>query len=196
MSNITRSAVRDPDDDVDPRIARSTRALGRALVELIQERDYREVTVQQVLDRAGVGRATFYAHYRNKDDVLHSSYDRLFAALEPLAARPSPTGPRLFPVAEFLGHLGDARTLVEGLRRAGQLEEAWGLFTGYMARIIERQLATRPRMGRHISRPLVARMLAGALMESVRWWINHPVPPPPAEMDAAFHELARGATRD
>jgi AcrR family transcriptional regulator len=196
MSNITPWPVRDLDDDVDPRIARSTRALGQALVELIQERDYREVTVQQVLDRAGVGRATFYAHYRNKDDVLHSSYDRLFAALEPLAARPSPIGPRLFPVTEFLGHLGDARTLVEGLRRAGQLEEAWVLFTGYMARIIERQLATRPGMGRRVSRPLVARMLAGALMESVRWWTNHSDPPPPAEMDAAFHELARGATRD
>jgi hypothetical protein len=35
-------------------------------------------------------------------------------------------------------------------------------------------------------------MLAGALVESVRWWQDHPGAATPAEIDAAFHQLARG----
>src|SRR5690606_15510626 len=80
MSNNAPAPVRNADPD--PRVARTTHALGRALIELIQERDYDEITVQHILDRAGVGRATFYAHYRNKDDALHSNYERLFALFE------------------------------------------------------------------------------------------------------------------
>src|SRR5690606_20077435 len=74
MSNKTQLRVRKVAAS-DPRIARTTHALGRALVDLIQEHNFDEITVQQILDRAGVGRTAFYAHYRNKEDVLHSSYE-------------------------------------------------------------------------------------------------------------------------
>jgi hypothetical protein len=43
--------------------------------------------------------------------------------------------------------------------------------------------------------PLLARMLAGALVGSVQWWQDHPAVATPAEVDAAFHELARGVLR-
>jgi hypothetical protein len=38
-------------------------------------------------------------------------------------------------------------------------------------------------------------MLAGALLEMMRWWWEDPRRASPAEMDAAFHELARGVLR-
>ena len=103
MSNNAPATVRNTDRD--PRIVRSTRALGRALIELIQERDYDEITVQQILDRAGVGRSTFYAHYRNKNDALLSSYEELFGWASSRLDRPSAVGYRLFPVTEFVGHI-------------------------------------------------------------------------------------------
>jgi AcrR family transcriptional regulator len=116
MPNNSAVTVREPRDasprDVDPRVARSTHALGQALIELIQEGDYDSITVQRILDRAGIGRATFYAHYRNKEDVLYSSYERLFSGLERLVERPSAVEQRLFPVSEFLEHLAASRILV------------------------------------------------------------------------------------
>src|SRR6478752_8408264 len=54
----------------DRRVARSRRALKEALTDLILERGYEAVTVQDVIDRADVGRSTFYAHYMDKDDLL------------------------------------------------------------------------------------------------------------------------------
>lgn len=198
MSNNAAARVREP-ADLDPRIARSTRALGHALVALIQERDFDDITVQQILDRAGVGRATFYAHYRNKEDALHSSYEGLFAWLETLVGRPGAAGPRLFPVAEMLAHVGESQGVLDGLRRAGRMEEFNALCAAHAARMIERRLAewagVEPDAGAPMPRPLVARMLAGALMEAIDWWLARPSAATPEAMDVAFHELARGALR-
>lgn len=206
---------------VDPRVARTTRALGRALVALLEERAFDAITVQDILDRAGVGRTAFYAHYRNKEDVLHSSYEGVFAWLEPLVERPlstrrpgAPSGIRLFPVAEFLAHVGEERALVDALRRDGRLEPMWAMLAGYAARMIARRLDGWADLLTHVGaagtpegatvgardgvrralfgHDLLAHMLAGALVESVRWWLDRPEVATPAEVDIAFHELARG----
>ena len=193
MPNNAPLRVRD--SAPDPRVARTTHALGSALIELIQERDYDDITVQQILDRAGVGRATFYAHYRNKDDALHWNYGRLFDVMESLVARRSPAGRRLFPVEEFVSHIAEARELTAALRRAGRLEEAWSQFAGHAAGIIERRLASWPEVASTIPQSLVAPMLGGALIEMIRWSHEHPSASTPREMDRAFHELARGVLR-
>jgi len=43
---------------------------------LIQEKPIDEVTVQEVLDRACVGRSTFYVHYRDKDYLFLSELEQ------------------------------------------------------------------------------------------------------------------------
>ncbi|WP_067900674.1 TetR/AcrR family transcriptional regulator [Nocardia vaccinii] len=55
---------------MDRRIRRTRELLHRALIELMLERGYARVTVQDIIDRADVGRSTFYAHFRDKDDLL------------------------------------------------------------------------------------------------------------------------------
>ncbi|MDO3650831.1 TetR/AcrR family transcriptional regulator [Nocardia mangyaensis] len=54
----------------DRRVRRTRDHLHRALIELMIERGYDRVTVSDIIDRADVGRSTFYAHYRDKDDLL------------------------------------------------------------------------------------------------------------------------------
>ena len=53
----------------DARVKRTRDQLGSALIQLIVEKPINDVTVQDVLDRSGVGRSTFYLHYRDKDDL-------------------------------------------------------------------------------------------------------------------------------
>jgi AcrR family transcriptional regulator len=53
----------------DRRIIRTKKALALALLELIREKGYDAITVQDITDRANVGRSTFYAHYENKDQL-------------------------------------------------------------------------------------------------------------------------------
>src|SRR5439155_9238418 len=61
----------------DRRVLRSRRLLQEALVALIMERGYAAATVQAVLDRADVGRATFYAHFTSKEALLLSVFEEL-----------------------------------------------------------------------------------------------------------------------
>jgi hypothetical protein len=53
---------------VDRRIRRTQKALHDALISLVFEKNYDSITVQEILDRADVGRATFYAHFESKDE--------------------------------------------------------------------------------------------------------------------------------
>jgi AcrR family transcriptional regulator len=52
---------------MDRRVQKTKRLLTQALIDLILEKGYENVTVQSILDRANVGRSTFYMHYENKD---------------------------------------------------------------------------------------------------------------------------------
>jgi AcrR family transcriptional regulator len=64
----------------DARVRRTRDALGDALVALMQEKPFETITVQDVLDRAHVGRSTFYSHYSDKDDLLMSDVDDFLRA--------------------------------------------------------------------------------------------------------------------
>ena len=66
---------------VDRRVTRTRTALADALVALIRRIDYDQITVENILTEANVGRATFYAHFTSKDDLLRKSLERLRALL-------------------------------------------------------------------------------------------------------------------
>src|SRR3990172_2299341 len=59
----------------DRRIQRTREVLQKALIELISERGYDAITIQDIVDRANVGRTTFYLHYRSKDDLFMSCHE-------------------------------------------------------------------------------------------------------------------------
>ncbi|MGI8787726.1 MAG: TetR/AcrR family transcriptional regulator [Pyrinomonadaceae bacterium] len=61
----------------DRRTKRTERNLREALLSLIFEKGYDAVTVQDITDRADVGRSTFYAHFENKDKLHLSAFDQV-----------------------------------------------------------------------------------------------------------------------
>ncbi|MFI8976419.1 TetR/AcrR family transcriptional regulator [Nocardia asteroides] len=81
-------------EHTDRRVRRTRDNLHRALIELMIERGYDRVTVSDVIERADVGRSTFYAHYRDKDDLLWvSCTDFLRREITRTAAPGSPLAP-------------------------------------------------------------------------------------------------------
>jgi AcrR family transcriptional regulator len=66
----------------DRRVERTQQLLRGALVSLIREKGFEALTVQDIIDRANVGRATFYSHFDNKDDLLVSGFEDLRASLK------------------------------------------------------------------------------------------------------------------
>lgn len=64
---------------IDRRVLKTRQALQKALISLMIEKGYESLTVQDVLDRANVGRSTFYAHFYDLDDLLESEFEVLQA---------------------------------------------------------------------------------------------------------------------
>jgi AcrR family transcriptional regulator len=76
---------------IDRRSIRTRRALRAALIDLILEKGYESITVQDITDRADLNRGTLYLHYRDKQDLLFSSsndvYNELVAQFTPISAQ-------------------------------------------------------------------------------------------------------------
>ena len=66
---------------MDPRVIRTRQLLRDALVELIDERGYDKITVQDITEQATLNRATFYLHYRDKLDLLYQSSEEILGDL-------------------------------------------------------------------------------------------------------------------
>ena len=66
-----------PQNIADRRVQKTHKLLQDALIELVAEKGYATITIQEILDRANVGRSTFYAHFQDKDQLLHSILNRL-----------------------------------------------------------------------------------------------------------------------
>src|SRR5215218_9787371 len=66
----------------DRRIQRTRQLLLDALSALILEKGYEAMTVQDVIDRANIGRSTFYVHFQDKEDLLLKGVETLWSALE------------------------------------------------------------------------------------------------------------------
>jgi AcrR family transcriptional regulator len=66
-----RSAVTDEALE-DRRVVKTRTAINQALMDLIAEREYDDISVGDIIGRADVGRSTFYQHYQNKDEVFRA----------------------------------------------------------------------------------------------------------------------------
>src|SRR5215212_2437451 len=178
----------------DARVRRTRDALGDALVALMQEKPFDSITVQDVLDRAHVGRSTFYSHYSDKDDLLMSDADEFFERVSMGLSAQGDASDRVFPVREFFNHIAEAQLFVNALSSSGRLEANLDLARGHFARGIERRLSELPR-GQAIpenERGAIGFAHAGALLSLMKWWIDRGMKQSPAEMDELFHRLVWG----
>jgi AcrR family transcriptional regulator len=184
------SIVHEPAEQrLDPRTVRTYRALSGALVDLMRTRAFNEITVQDLLDRAGVGRATFYSHFRNKDDFLLTDAERMLGLIEEHFDRSAARSIRVAPVAELFAHFGDARDFVDALQRSGRLEALLDVTSGHLARIIERRLVAVGAESRDLPLNVAARVFGAMAVELAKWWLDRRDSVSAREMDDRFHDL-------
>src|SRR6478609_2843086 len=99
----------------DERIRRTHQRLGSALVQLIAEKPIDDITVQDVLDRASVGRSTFYLHFRDKNDLLLAQLELFLEIMSTRLSLEKEASSRVAPVMEMFAHLGEQTKLYRAL---------------------------------------------------------------------------------
>lgn len=175
----------------DRRIERTRNRLGNALIALIQEKPIDEVTVREVLDRAGVGRSTFYVHYRDKDDLFLSELEQGLEMWATRLSQQQEKSNRVAPVAEFFAHVASAKRLYRALVDAGRIEAFFELAQGYFARGIEQRIkqSTDVRSPHRHELTACSNAFAGGLLALLRWWLDRGAKESPRAMDELFHRM-------
>jgi AcrR family transcriptional regulator len=175
----------------DQRVVRTRDVLGDALVELMHEKPFADITVQHVLDRAGVSRSTFYTHYTGKDDLFLGDVDDFWEMTSTALARRGEKTNRVAPVRELFTHIAEAQPFFTALVASGKINDVMDLGRGHFAREIEKklkQLPQPPAIAPERSAAL-AHMFAGALFSALNWWVNRGMKESPAEMDDLYHQI-------
>ena len=176
--------------NADQRVRRTHERLGSAMLRLIQEKPMEDITLQEVLDSAAVGRSTFYLHFRDKNDLLLSQLETFLEMMSTRLSILKEDSQRVAPVAEMFAHIGSQKKLCRSLADAGHLPVFFDLAQGYFGRGIERRL--RETRGLAIPQDeLAARgvALAGSLLALLRWWLDRNGKEAPSEMDELFHRM-------
>ena len=183
----------------DQRVRRTRDRLGDAMMALLVEKPFDDITVQDVLDCAHVSRSTFYTHYRDKNDLFLTDAEEFFEGMATALSRAGDKSDRVAPVRELFAHIAEMRPLYSALIASGRSQDLLELGQGHFARGIEQRFNEMPRArtipSRH--RSAIAHGLAGSVFSLLIWWIHHDRTSSPEEMDKLFHSLvwmgAKGA---
>jgi AcrR family transcriptional regulator len=175
----------------DRRSNRTKRSLSEALVELIHEKRFDDITVQEVIDRADVGRSTFYSHFRDKEDLFQKDWEQF---LDMFAAHIDweKAGRESFvPVVFLFAHLKEYQPFYQGLVRSRKTDAVFKSGVSYLSQKIETALTLRfkGQAAPSLPIPILSNYLAAELFALLKWWLDHEMPYPPERMDEIFHAL-------
>ncbi len=132
----------------DRRVARSRQALSKAFVSLLMEKGYARVSIRDIVERANVGRSTFYEHFENKEQLMLWGHEHLKALLlgDPAAA-PSASGAPRLPFLGLYIHLSESGPMAQALGKGPGAE----IVSGFLRDTLRRNLETQATGGRKTS---------------------------------------------
>jgi AcrR family transcriptional regulator len=179
----------------DRRIQKTQNLLREALATLIREKDYDSIVIKEILDRANVGRSTFYMHFRDKDDLLVSGIHEMIGSVQS-AGLPSSTKPEeriirfALPIFEYLyqhRRAGEAKMGTRG--RAMLHEHLRKVLAELIAADVRRDFQGRRRASGPIPPDLLVQHVASTFILVLNWWVESKNPLPPKEVNALFRSL-------
>lgn len=168
----------------DRRIQRTRKALRDALHSLVLDRGYDDLSVQDITDKANLGRATFYLHYREKDELLEDllrelsdNFNQRYGGKVRFSDRKIVQ--TMFEYAEnfydFYRIMMIGKGGVIGIRKLQVIiRETYTVFLNSLEESVGGKFA--------VPRDFLDNFQAGSLMSIVFWWLEQDMPYPPAEM--------------
>ncbi|CAM3246351.1 TetR/AcrR family transcriptional regulator [Paenibacillus taichungensis] len=182
---------------IDLRILRTKQSIRKAFYELIQEKGYEAITIQDIADRAMINRNTFYLHYQNKPDLLDTCMNELLSDLKDAVVL-CPISMNLFSISlletvmqTVLEHISLSMTFYRSMLIE---ENRIYQFQSKMENIINDKLIEGWKPAKEnstlaISKELLIEYLGSAFMGIVIWWIKNDKPLPADEVSSQFSKI-------
>lgn len=181
----------------DRRVIRTRNALHRALIELVREKGYTATSVEDITERANLGRATFYLHYKDKEDLLLEGLEpRLSELIEDVGQRPllvwfrESNGNLVRSIFEIVKENADLFTLIT----LEQSNKVYDRFRALMADAAQKLIRNNAWVGRKVKGLAVPvdyliDYFSGAMWASIVWWAGGGFKQTTDEMTDSFQDL-------
>ena len=170
----------------DRRSQRTRHLLSAAFVQLLREKGYSAITVSDVIERANIGRSTFYSHYRDKDDLFVNELDRVIEVLS--HSIPNQKDMPFFPSLGLFHHIGEEYELYKAL--------LWTPGIDLLIKHLQTSLSQRIEQGLQqtgrefeIPTPVMANFITGSFLTLLKWWLENKMIFSPEQMDGIFKKL-------
>ncbi len=180
---------------IDRRVQKTLQALHEALISLILEKGYDATTVKDIIQRANVGRSTFYAHYVDKEHLLQGGLDNLGKLLHAQQRNASKTA----HATQYLAFSHAIFEHAQGYKAVyrAMLGKHAGIVVADRMRNVLRRLVGDDFAQRHAHDhlkevPLQAliEFTVGAIMSILTWWVDAAEDYSADELEAIFRRLA------
>ena len=177
----------------DRRTRRTRHSLTHAMVDLVTEKRFDDITVQNLIDRADIGRSTFYTHFRDKEDLFQTNWEGFLEfCVEQIDWTRVGKG-SFFPVLFLFDHLKDVQPFYRGLVLSRKSEPLMKTGTEYLSQRLGEGLQANLKYHPSIPIPILSNYLATELFSLLKWWLDQGMPYSPERMDQIFHELVNPA---
>ncbi|MBL8155227.1 MAG: TetR/AcrR family transcriptional regulator [Anaerolineae bacterium] len=171
----------EPVERLDRRKQRTRRLLHDSLLALIVERGYDDLTIQDITDRADLRRATFYLHYKDKDELLiallRETFDKLAQQLEAESSSDALAGKTFLKTYQLMfAHVAENtvlyRTILGG--QVGALVSR--SIREYLAGHVLRALSSENANDFGLPDEVIAHYIAGVELSLITWWLENGQP--------------------
>lgn len=191
---------------MDRRVLRTLQSLRTALLELIKEKKYDEISIEEITERANVGRTTFYLHYKDKEDLLMEEisaimYERAqvlseipFSVWLPASEEDLKKNIALQPLLLVFEHIHNNSELYNLLLKSTNsskiVERIRTISTDAIVKFVETKMETDPiPLLSEVPIEFFAAFFSGALISVVGWWIREDMRHSPEEVTNMFRSL-------
>lgn len=181
----------------DRRITRTRAALHLAMLELVKEKGYEAVTVEEITTRANLGRTTFYLHYKDKEELLLENLDQhLTALVDEITGRSliqwfrESKGNLIKSIFETVKENSDVFSMIT----REQSNKVYDRFRSIIEKVVMKLINESPWAQSGIPRLTISidyiiDYFSGAMWASIVWWARNDFSQTPDEMAQNFRFL-------
>lgn len=173
----------------DRRIQKTRVAIYEAFSSLLAEKKYNIITIQEIIDRANIGRSTFYSHFETKDELINSMCAELFEVMN-IKLDEFANGESKVPIAKFLSHIEENRKQLRGLFNDECSDLITRKFKDYWnGKIKEHLLNNRKEEEMKVPIDFLVNHIISSIVEMMKWWINGGMKYTPEEMEQYLYTV-------
>lgn len=179
---------------MDRRQQKTRNAIFEAFGTLLSTKSFSKITVQDIIEKANIGRTTFYDHFETKDCLLKEMCADLFAHIfsDTLNAESShdfsmKTGNPHAMITHILYHLLDNKRNILGILTCESGEMFLGFFRQYLNELMAaRMLGGMDLSNKKIPNDFLVNHISSSFIGMVQWWIKNDLKQSPEKMADYF----------